>query len=50
MFLRESGSLGEFYMPLVVDWVCYRFVTVNGVAYGQLDYRLELCRGTCSEV
>ena len=29
--------------------VCYRFVTVKGVAYGE-DFKIGFCGGTCSEV
>ena len=34
---------------LVVDWVCYRFVTVKGGAYGGV-YRLGFCGRACLEV
>ena len=44
--MEKNGSLGEFYSLLVVDWVCYRFVTVKGVAYGGI-YRLGLCGRPC---
>ena len=39
--LTENGSLDEFIDFLVADWVCYSFVTVRGVVYGE-DYGLEL--------
>ena len=52
--LTENDSLGElrhqgFTVFLVVDWVCYSFVTARGVAHGKY-YFLEFCGGTCSEV
>ena len=39
--LQENGSLDEFIDFLVADCVCYSFVTVRGVVYGE-DYGLEL--------
>ena len=52
VFLQKNGNLGElghqeFIAFLVVDWVCYRFVTVRGAAevYGH-----EFCGRLCSEV
>ena len=45
----KNGSLGEFCILLVVDWVCYRFVAVKGVAHGGV-YRLGFCGQPCSEV
>ena len=53
-FLMQNGSLGElrhqgFIAFLVVDWVCYSFETVRGVAPGE-DYRLKFCLETCLEV
>ena len=45
----NSGSLGEFYSLLVVDWTCYRLVTVMWAAYGE-DYELELCEEMCFQV
>ena len=44
VFLRKNGRLGEFYRLLMADWVCYRFLTVKGVAYGE-DYELESVTG-----
>ena len=45
VFLRKDGSLGElryqeFKASLVVDWVCYSFLTVRSVAHKE-DYGLE---------
>ena len=53
-FLMENCSLDElrhqgFIAFLVVDWVCYSFETVRGVAPGE-DYRLKFCLETCLEV
>ena len=48
-FLWKNGSLGDFYSLLVVDWVCYRFVTVKGIAYGAV-YSLGFCGRPCSEM
>ena len=44
VILRKNGSLGEFGHQrfiafLVVDCVCYMFVTVRGVEHGE-DYEL----------
>lgn len=39
----------RFVVFLLVDWVCYSFVTVRGVAHGEY-YGLEFCGATCSEV
>ena len=44
VFLQKNGSLGEFHSLLLVHWVCYRFVTVTEIAYGE-DYGLELGSG-----
>ena len=40
VFLQKNDNLGElghqeFIAFLVVDWVCYRFVTVRGAAHGE---------------
>ena len=35
VFLQKNASLGEFYRHPVVDWVCYRIVTVKGIAHGE---------------
>ena len=34
---------------MVVDWVCHIFVTVNGIAYGEV-YGLGFCEETFLEV
>ena len=44
-FLRKNGGLGElghrgFVVFLVVDWVCYMFMILRRVAFGE-DYGLE---------
>ena len=54
VFLRKNDSLGEFRNQkfiafLMVDWICYSFVTVKDVVDGE-DYGLEFCGGTCLEV
>ena len=54
MFLQKNGSLGwlghqGFTILFVVNSVCYSFVTVSCVAYGE-DCRLKFCDGMCSEV
>ena len=54
VFLQKNDSLGElrhqaFIAFLVIDCVCYRFVTVKGVAHGE-SCGLELYGRTCSEV
>ena len=48
-YYGKNGSLGEFCILLMVDWVCYRFVAVKGVAHGGV-YRLGFCGQRCSEV
>ena len=49
VFLRKNDSLGAFCSILAMDWVCYRFMNVNGVAYEE-EYGLEFCERMCSEV
>ena len=54
VFLRKNDSLSELghrgiVVFLVVEWLCYSFVTLRGVAFEE-DYGFEFCGGTCSEV
>ena len=54
IFLWKNGNLGKLkHQGLiafpVVDWVCYSFVSVNGVTHGE-EYKLEFCGVTRLEV
>ena len=49
VFLQKNDSLSELghreiVVFLVVEWLCYRFVTLGGVAFGE-DYEFEFCQG-----
>ena len=45
--ITEKQQLRKILQPFGCDWVCYRFVTVKGAAYGE-GHRLRFCRAKCS--
>lgn len=48
--LRKNGNLGYFNFFLIVDWVCYRFVTVKKVGCGEVYIDLESVRKVLGNV